>query len=167
MADGLNSDDAFDVMILLESFAGQDFTWALTGSLAHQLQGVAIPVHDVDLQTDEESAWRVDAALASHVGSPAAWRESDKIRSIFGQYEIRGIQVELMGAMAKRATASAPWGSTTNPADHARTVEWRGLLLPVMTLDYEAQAYWELGRIERSELLRLHAASQEGGFARD
>lgn len=162
MTDGLSSDDAFDVMkVVLERFAGQNLTWALTGSLAHHLQGVPVPVHDVDLQTDEDSAWRVDSALASHVRSRAAWRESERIRSIFGQYDINGAQVELMGAMAKRASASAPWGDPTSPADHAQTLEWRGLLVPVMTLRYEAQAYAEMGRTERSDLLRRHAGVAE------
>ena len=78
---------------------------------------------------------------------------SESIRSHFGALEIDGIQVEIMGDIQK----CLPDGSWEEPVDlerHRRFVEVAGMRVPVLSLEYEAQAYLTLGRVEKAEMLR-------------
>ena len=71
---------------------------------------------------------------------------------------IEGITVELIGAVQKRGLEDS-WEVPTDPAEHRRFVRLGDLQIPVLSLEYEAVAYAELGRHERAELLRHHAAA--------
>ena len=132
--------------------------WALTGSLGHRLQGVDVPVHDIDVQTDAAGAAAVAAALAAYVVVPPGPRESDRISSIFGTLTVAGVCVEVMGGLRKRTGPGAAWGPPTDPAAHRVLVRHAGLTVPVLSLAYEADAYEAIGRPERAALLRAAAA---------
>jgi len=149
----LSQDHSRVLLALLQRLPLTEINWALTGSLGHHLQGVPVSVHDIDIQTDEASAWIIDSLLRDHVRQPASWRFSEKIRSIFGSYELDGVTVELMGALSKRPTPADSWAKPTNPLDHRMIVEWKHLPVPVMSLSYEVQAYRAIGRAERADLL--------------
>jgi hypothetical protein len=128
--------------------------WALTGSVGHRLQGVDVPVHDIDVQTDEGGASAVGAALAEYVVEAPEPRTSPLIRSVFGRFLVAGVEVELMGGMCHRRSPDAPWGAPVDPADHRRVVRYAGLDVPVLDLAHEADAYDLMGRHERAALLR-------------
>ena len=77
------------------------------------------------------------------------------MRSLLGSFAIEGIEIELIGALQKRKPDGS-WGTPTDPAEHRRVVRLEDLAVPVLTLEYEAVAYAELGRDERAGLLREH-----------
>jgi hypothetical protein len=149
--------------LLCAELPPEQVNWALTGSVGHRLQGVDIAVHDIDIQTDEAGAWRIDDVLHEHTVEPARQRVSDLISSIFGVYRIGDIQVELMGRLQKRPNPDHPWGLPTDPAEHALVVNFDGLLVPVLSLAYEAIAYEALGRTDRARLLRAALGRPEPG----
>ena len=64
-----------------------------------------------------------------------------------------------MGRLQKRPTPDHPWGLPTDPAEHALVVNFDGLLVPVLSLAYEAIAYEALGRTDRARLLRAALAT--------
>lgn len=128
--------------------------WALTGSVGHRLQGVDVPVRDIDVQTDEDGASAVGEALAEYVVEAHRQRTSPLIRSVFGRFLVAGVEVELMGGMCHRRSPDAPWGAPVDPADHRRIVRYAGLDVPVLDLVHEADAYDLMGRHERASLLR-------------
>jgi hypothetical protein len=129
--------------------------WALTGSAGHRLQGVDVPVRDIDVQTDADGARAVGEALAEYVVEAPRPRTSPLIRSVFGRFLVAGVEVELMGGMCHRRSPDAPWGPPVDPADHRRIVHYAGFDVPVLDLAYEADAYDLMGRHERAALLRL------------
>jgi Aminoglycoside-2''-adenylyltransferase len=131
--------------------------WALTGSTAQALQNVPVQPHDIDVQTDEISVWRAADLLVAHCVTPPRWTESEQMCSLLGKYSIQGVEVELIGALQKRQRDRS-WEPPTNPAEHRRLVWLEDFQVPVLTLQYEAAAYADLGRYERAELLRKHAA---------
>jgi len=141
--------------VLIACLPLNEINWALTGSTSHALQGVPVEPHDIDVQTDETGAGKAAEALAAYCVSPPCWTESQRIRSLLGKYAIEGIEIELMGALQKRKPDGS-WGTPTDPAEHRRIVPLEDLAVPVLTLEYEATAYAELGRHERAELLRQH-----------
>jgi len=77
---------------------------------------------------------------------------------------IEGIKVEIMGDIQKRNKD----GSWENPMDlehNKRVVEVEGMQVPVLSLEYEYQAYLKLGRIDKAEMLRnwLHGEHRSSG----
>ena len=129
------------------------FLWALTGSAAARLQGVDVPVGDLDVQTDRGTALAIVQAFEAHVVQPLYKRESAHIRSDFAVLTIEGIRVEVMGDLQKRRPDGS-WEPPVGIAQHLRWVEWEGMQAPVLDLAYEASAYAALGRDERAALLR-------------
>lgn len=144
--------------VLSERLADAAIVWALTGSTSFALQGIAVPVHDIDVQTDAAGAYRIAELLADAVTRPVAFSGTERIQSHFGALVIGEITVELMGAVQKRL----PDGRWEEPVDvraHRRFVQLADLTLPVLDLAYEEQAYRLLGRVERADLLRRHRAA--------
>ena len=127
--------------------------WAITGSLGFALQGVAVAVHDVDIQTDCKGAYEIERRLSAYIVRPVAFSESGRIRSHFGALEMEGIKLEIMGDVQKKL----PDGRWEEPVDvtiHRRWLIWEAMRLPVLSLEYEYQAYLILGRMERAEMLK-------------
>lgn len=141
-----------------------EVNWALTGSVAHRLSGVAVPLGgDVDVQADEAGAFEIQRRLpAGAIVEEIRWRDSGLIRSYFGRADIGGVPVDIMGALQKRLSRSEPWTPPIDPADHRQYVGFDGVAVPVMGLAHEAWAYEMLGRPERATLLR-RAAARDGG----
>jgi hypothetical protein len=127
--------------------------WAITGSLGFALQGLEVDVHDVDLQTDRAGAYEIERRFSPYIVRPVAFSESKRIRSHFGALEIKGVKVEIMGELQKRLP-DGRWEDPVDVALHRRWVAWEGIRLPVLSLEYEYQAYRIMGRNEKAEMLR-------------
>jgi len=127
--------------------------WVVTGSLGMGLQGIPVQVHDIDIQTDEYGAYEIEHRLAEYVVQPVCYLVSERIRSHFGALEIDGIKVEIMGDIQKHL-GDESWEEPVNVEQHMRWVEVEGMRIPVLSLEYEYQAYLKLGRSEKAEMLR-------------
>jgi hypothetical protein len=132
-----------------------EVNWALTGSVAHRLQGADIEYHDVDVQTDPAGAYDVSTRLHRWVVEPVELRSSAKMRSHFGRLRFDDLQidVEVMGAVQRR-TRDGSWTEPTNPSDHRVYASSGSVEVPVLSLTYEAEAYDAIGRPGRAQLLR-------------
>ena len=127
--------------------------WAITGSLGLSLQGVAIAVNDIDIQTDRDGAFEIESRLAAYIVEPVRCLVSEQIRSYLGRLEIDGIQVEIMGDIAKRLDDQT-WEAPIQVAQHRRWLAIDGLQIPVLSLAYEYEAYLKLGRLEKADMIR-------------
>ena len=136
--------------------------WVITGSLGMALQGMDIPVHDIDLQTDRPGAYEIESKFPEYVIMPVRYSQAERIRSHFGQLEIDGVQVEIMGDLQKRIDAET-WEEPVRVERYRRWVEMEGIQVPVLSLTYEYQAYLKLGRSEKAAMLRewLRAQGEE------
>lgn len=132
-----------------------DVAWALTGSTSFALQGLPLEPDDVDVQTDEAGVRAIEDALSDHVTEPVEYVESERMRSYLGALELEGVEVELIGELRKRDDDGG-WADPVDVTDHREFVEWRGDEVPVLSLEYEAEAYGQLGREARAALLREH-----------
>ncbi len=137
----------------LEDPALPALDWALTGSTALALQGVDVVAHDIDLQTNAEDAYRAEERLQEFVVTPVREAISQHIRSHLGKLEMHGIQVEIMGDIQKRA-ADGPWDEPPRLEQNKLWIEFEGLRLPVLALEYEYRAYLQMGRLEKAERIR-------------
>ena len=130
-----------------------DVNWVVTGSLGFALQGVPVQPNDIDLQTDKAGAYEIECRFSDVVIRKVQFSATERIRSHFGALQIDGIEVEIMGDIQKRGAENI-WEEIVNPAHYRQMVEIEGLLVPVLSLEYEYQAYLKFGRVERAQMLR-------------
>ena len=82
-----------------------------------------------------------------------ALRISERIRSHFGAAEIDGVSVEIMGDIQKRTEGGA-WDEPPNLMRLSRTVLVDDVPAPVLSLEYEYEAYLKLGRLDKALMIR-------------
>ena len=133
--------------------ADREFTWALTGSTCFALQGVPVQPHDIDVQTDANGAYAIARLFPEYVTREVAFSSAERIRSHFGALEIYGLTVEIMGDIEK-SLSDGCWEPAPDLRQHRQFVEIAGMRIPVLSLEYEYQAYLTLERVERAKLLR-------------
>lgn len=138
---------------ILEQLSGLPEAWALTGSVGMVLQGMPLQVHDIDVQTSPLGAIQIQQRLEGWMVEPVRQVESSFMRSLLGRAVVEGVEVEIIGGVQKRLEGGG-WEEPVNVAEHRRWVEWRGLNVPVLALEYEAEAYRRMGRLEKAEKIR-------------
>ena len=75
--------------------------WGVTGSLGFALQGVDNEVHDIDIQTDYDSAYAIQTLFADFMTREVKFSSTHQIRSHLGAFEMDGIVIEIMGDIQK------------------------------------------------------------------
>jgi hypothetical protein len=78
---------------------------------------------------------------------------ADRVRSHFGALCIDGIIVEIIGDIEKR-TEDGCWEPAPDLQQHKLLVAVEDMQIPVISLDYECEAYHKLGRPERAALVQ-------------
>jgi len=127
--------------------------WVVTGSLSFALQGVPVKPNDIDIQTDEAGAYEIERCFFEFVTKRVTFSSTKRIRSHFGELRINGVKVEIMGDVQKRLE-DGTWDHKVELGYYKRVIEVKGMQIPVLSLEYEYQAYLKLGRIEKAEMLR-------------
>jgi hypothetical protein len=154
------------LQIITARLEGCPQPWVITGSLGMALQAVPVEVHDIDLQTDQDGAYEIERRLFRFVKKPVRYKASERIRSYLGELEIDGVKVEIMGAIQKRLDDRV-WEDPVEVERYRHWITVDGMRVPVLSLEYEQQAYLRLGKVEKAELLRqwlLQLGKSEGGI---
>lgn len=151
---------------LYHELQGSNVNWVVTGSLSFALQGLPLTPHDIDIQTDEAGAYEIERRFALYITRKVVFSSTERIRSHFGALLIDGIKVELMGDVQKRLEDSR-WEEPVDLDCHKLFVAFEDMDVPVLSLEYEAQAYRKLDRLERAQMLqealgRFQPRSTEG-----
>jgi S-adenosylmethionine-dependent methyltransferase len=132
--------------------------YKVAGGACLALHGVRIPVRDIDIETDEAGAYRIQRIFNEQLAGsfstlePLALGSTELYRSHFGRFDFNGVQLEVMGDNLRWEAGS--WVPT-----RALTEEWIDLDgAPVRTswLEEEALAYIRRGRLERAALCLPH-----------
>lgn len=129
-----------------------EWVWALTGSAGLRLQGVGVPVHDLDIQTGRKTIYLIEKELAEFMQTPVHAWESAGMRSLDGRAVVQGIEIELLANISHRQ----PDGIWCDYTDFSRVIwiETHGLHIPVFPLADELEAYQAMGRTEKIALIR-------------
>ena len=128
--------------------------WAVTGSLGLTLQGMQLEVHDIDIQTDQQGAYQIESLFSEYVIRKVEYRASERIRSHFGALEIEGVKVEIMGDLQKLLD-DGTWEEPVRVEKYRQWLNFEGMQVPVLTLEYEYQAYRKMGRLEKAEKINV------------
>jgi hypothetical protein len=142
---------------LLECIPPTGFLWALTGSAGLRLQGVDVPIHDLDIQIDEQTITIIEQRLAGFIKTPLHSWESPSMRSLDGKAEIENIEIEILANIAHKM----PDGTWATFTDFSRLiwVDSHGLQIPTFPLEDELAAYEAMGRVEKAAMIRKTIAS--------
>lgn len=143
-----------DVLLeIIPPLHSADILWVITGSLAFALQGMPVEIHDIDIQTDKDGAYKIANLFRESVIKPVSFSSTNLIRSHFGRLQMDEVKVEIMGDVQTRL----PDGNWRPPPDlrHLRRyIEVNGSQIPVLPLEHEYQAYAAMGRYDRATSLR-------------
>jgi len=144
-----------------------DVNWVVTGSFGLAIQGIPVEPHDIDIQTDEAGAYKIERLFSEFVIKRVVLSSAERIRSHFGALMIDGIKVEIMGDI-QRCDDDGTWDEPVNLEHHKRIVEVEGMRTPVLPLEHEYQAYLKMGRIEKAGVLKewLHSELDPSGGTR-
>jgi len=141
-----------EVLKLLEDeLSKTEVNWALTGSTSFALQGMQYEPDDIDIQTDQEGAYEIQSLFKEHIRREVSFSTKNNIRSYFGELNINGVSVEIIGDIQK--FDGTEWERTPNLHEIKHYINVFNLKLPVLTLEYEVEAYRRIGRIEKAEAL--------------
>ena len=144
----------FEVLNFLSDYFGnEELNWALTGSCNFYIQGLDVSVADIDIQTDKEGAYQIDKLLAQYSLREVTYSETENICSHFGIFIIDGVTVEVMGDMRKKLP-DGTWEKQIDLKSNIVYAYYKRLKLPVLSLEYEAEAYERLGRKQKARMLR-------------
>jgi hypothetical protein len=146
--------------LIVSRLAGVREPWAVGGSTGMALQGVPMTPRDLDLQTTGRGAYQIEEQLREFMLEPVAFRASERIRSHLGRGRVDEVGVEIMGDVEKRLTDGS-WDPPPNLSGVARLVSSGAMSVPVLSLEYELQAYEKLGRLDRTAVLRSWLAREE------
>ena len=147
------------LQIILPRLAETDITWVLTGSTSFALQGLPLTPNDIDLQTDQAGACEIERCFQEFVTHPVQFSSTGTVRSHFGELSIHGVKVEIIGDIEK-LLPDGTWSPPPDLRQHTCWVEWGTFQIPVLSLEYEADAYQKLGRVDRAAQLREWAKTQ-------
>ena len=135
----------------------RDLNWVVTGSVSFCLQGVPVSPNDIDIQTDETSAYSVERIFKRYLIKRVKFSSTDRIRSHFGALKIDGVLVEIMGAVQKFYDGA--WEDPIDIDKHKKIVTLEDMAIPVLNLCYEAEAYRRFGRVEMAKKLKAYSDS--------
>jgi len=138
---------------IFRALSSTSVSWVVTGSMGFALRGFPLRAHDIDLQTDAAGAYEIERVFAASVIRPVAFSEAARIRSHFGALRIGEIDVEIMGDVQHRRD-DGTWASPADLHRHQRLVKFAGMQVPVLSLEYEYQAYLKMGRRTRAEMIK-------------
>ncbi len=138
--------DALKRVVLMLEEAG--VSYKVVGGTSATLQGILLPVSDVDIETDASGAYRFGELFAVQATRRVAFSESEKYRSHFGQFEIDGLKFEIMGDLQRRE--GEVWRPTFTRTETRADLD--GVQVRVSWLEEETLAYIRRGRMDRAAL---------------
>ena len=139
------------LITLLERIPPEEYNWVLTGSASLRLQGMNVPVRDLDIECDSLDIRKIEQALSEFITIPVHLWESECIRSLDGKALINGIEIELIADM-EILKADNSWKRIIE-FDEKIWRNWHGFQVPLLPLPFEAIVYKEMGRDEKALLI--------------
>jgi hypothetical protein len=111
----------------------------LAGSFSLALQGVDVVPHDLDLMTDRQGAFTINALLKKYEKKKVEYSETENVCSFFGVFEIQGVKVEVMGDYKEKQ--GNKWVSLSKRLVNPRIIEVDGMRIPVSPLEDQLISY--------------------------
>jgi hypothetical protein len=122
--------------------------YKVVGGASAALHGVPLSVKDIDIETDAPGAYQFGELYSGCALRPVMFSQSDRYRSHFGQFDIEGVTVEVMGDLHRREGET--WKPTYSLTETIAFLD--GAPVKVSWLEEETLAYIRRGRLDRAGL---------------
>jgi len=137
--------------------------WAVSGSLALALHGLPVVPKDIDLQTDRLGAEQIARLLAEYLSYPPGMQLGVRlVRSYLAQLRIQGLEVQAMGQLEFQSP-DGRWNPAPDFRQKRTTVDYLGLSIPVVSLEFLLALYTQLQRPGRVALIEARLKALGGG----
>jgi hypothetical protein len=133
----------------------ENLTYKIVGGANLALQGLSVPVKDVDIETTAADAYRFQSLFPAHVVKSVSLCKNEYYRSHFGRFNFDGLIVEVMGDLYRHQ--GEQWLPTTTLT--CQIIDLDGIPVNVSWLEEECLAYIRRGRLDRAALI-LPACNQ-------
>jgi hypothetical protein len=138
--------------IIYNKLINSNINWVLTGSFSFAIRGLETNIGDIDIQTDSNGAYEIEKLFKDYIHKKVEYKQSENIRSRFGSLRINGINIEIMGDIEKKLDNM--WTEPPNLKVLKEIVNFEGMNIPVLSLEYEADAYLKMGRNEKAKKIK-------------
>ena len=108
------------------------------------LQGVQMNVADIDIVGDKDTALACNDLLAEYLTEEVSFKESEKFKSYFGKFKIKGILVEVMGEWQIKDT-KGQWSEPFNVSER-KLITFGGSEIYVTPIEEELAVFAKMGR---------------------
>jgi len=149
---GLSEKQSSALTTILRKLDNRELEWALTGGASFILQGLDYDTSDIDIQCSKKAAYEIENIFSKYVVEEVHLWETEKMRSHFGRLKIDNVEVEVMGAVNKKVNGD--WEEPVDVSEKLTVVDYKTFEVPVLNLQYEAEAYEKLGRKEKANRLQ-------------
>lgn len=139
---------------------GREIRWIVVGSTGLALRGLPLEPHDIDIMSDDIGAYEIERAFSEFVKKQVSLRESKTLRSHFGELEIDGVKVEIMGDLRIRSP-DGTWEELVDMQKNTLVAFVEDMRLPVLSFECEQSASKRLGRNERAEMIDEHLRREQ------
>ena len=127
------------LQVLVKRLKGTDIKWVLVGSVSLALQGVKVEPGDIDILTDRDGAYGIADLLKKHETKPVKFSLGKWSRSFFGEFEIRGVKIEVMSDLEERI--GSMWVSLSDRLVSPKLVQIDRIDVPVSSLEAQLESY--------------------------
>ncbi len=151
------------VLKLIESrLRGSGIRWVLAGSVSLALQGVDVNPNDIDILTDRNGAFQINRILKEYEIRPVRLRRSKRFQSYFGEFEINGVRVEVMGDLKERV--GLEWRDLSHRLSAPKITKVEEVKLPISPLEDQLRSYRALRRRkDLSKIQKIAKALEKSG----
>lgn len=126
--------------------------YTIVGGASIILQGVSIPLKDIDVETNSSGAFRFQKLYQEYTMETVSLVESEIYRSYYGRYIINDILVEVMGDIQRREESK--WIATS--CSTQTIIKSNGIPIACSWIEEETLAYIRRGRLNRAALCLKH-----------
>jgi hypothetical protein len=142
------------INLLAKKLEKNNFSWALTGSANHAIQGININPADIDIISDKFGVLEIVKLFSNHVEVYPKYTTADNITSYYAKLNIKNVYVDLFADIKNKF------------GDHLKNIhsQWRNNIciittkdtfIPVLSLKYEIEIYRKLGNDSVAEILSM------------
>lgn len=113
--------------------------WIVVGSLSLALQKVKINPDDIDIVSDKKSIYAIQKLFNKYTTRKLKFLRSETFESYFGELEINGIKVQLMGNLKEKI--GYQWTDLLIRLKNPKIITKYGIKVPVSNLEDQLRSY--------------------------
>ena len=127
--------------------------WTLIGTTSLYLQGIAVEPHDIDILCSASDALVISKLLSAYEIPNAHNISRDKLRSVFSNYKINDIDVELMGDLEVKTNNG--WVNLLHHINSTEEIIFENRVYKVPSKTDQETIYHLFGREKDQRVLEL------------